>query len=160
MNKDYLHEMTGVIVCGFPGCGKSTAAANRTDIVDAESSAFSHPFNPETGQQEENQEFPQNYVEYLKQLASRIGGYNYVLASCHKSVRDELEKQGIPFVVVIPSYDSKDEYMARYLKRGDSAKFIGNVYSHWHDWLYEIESSAQPVIHLDAGETLSDILPQ
>ena len=160
LEKEYLHETTGVIICGFPGVGKSTVAANRTDIVDAESSGFSHPFNPETGQQEADPKFPLNYVEHLKQLASRLGGYQYVLASCHKEVRDELEKQEIPFVVVVPSCGCKDEYMARYLKRGDSAEFIGNVYIHWQEWLDEIESRHQPVIHLTWRETLADILPK
>ena len=154
-----LLEMTGVIICGFPGIGKSTAAANRTDIVDAESSAFSHPFNPETMRQEANPKFPKNYVKHLKQLASRIGGYSYVLASCHKTVRDEMERQGIPFVVVVPATYLVDEYMARYLKRGDRAEFIGDIYSHWQEWLDEIESRKQPVIHLMEHETLSDILP-
>lgn len=160
INKDLNKwEITGVIICGYPGIGKSTAAVNRTDIVDAESSAYSHPFNYETGKHEKNDEFPRNYVEQIKKLASRIGGYQYVLASCHKEVREELDAQSIPYIVVIPDVECKDEYMKRYLKRGDSAEFIAQMYANWEEWHDEIEHNAPVVIHLGAGENLSDILP-
>ncbi len=152
-------KMTGKIICGYPGVGKSTVAANRTDIVDAESSGFSHPFNPETFVQEVSSEFPMNYVEHIKKLASKIGGYEYVLVSCHKEVREELDAQGIPYVVVIPEIECKNEYMKRYLKRGDKSEFIAQMYANWEDWHKEIEQNAPAVIHLSAGETLADILP-
>lgn len=153
-------KMTGTIICGYPGVGKSTVASNRTDIVDAESSAFSHPFDPVTMKQEESKDFPANYVDHIERLASELGGYNYILASCHKEVRDELDARGIPYVVVIPGIECKDEYMKRYLKRGDRAEFIAQMYSNWDKWHEEIEENAPAIIHLLAGETLSDILPR
>ena len=159
MKKEDLHKLTGIIICGFPGVGKSTAAANRTDIVDAESSAFSHPFNPETGEREPNKDFPKNYVEHLKKLASVLGGYQFVLASCHKEVRDELEAQGVPFIAVILHVYCMDEYLKRYLKRGDSVQFIENIYNNWTNWIVEIEDTCT-TIHLEEGENLSDILPK
>ena len=152
-------KMTGKIICGYPGVGKSSAAVNRTDIVDAESSGFSHPFNPETFVHEVSREFPMNYIEHIKKLASEIGGYEYVLVSCHKEVRDELDAQSIPYVVVIPDVGCKDEYLKRYLKRGDKSEFIAQMYANWENWHEEIEQNAPAVIHLSAGETLADILP-
>ena len=134
-------------------------AVNRTYIVDAESSGYSHPFNFETQEFEVNSEFPKNYVEQIKKLASEIGGYEYVLISCHKEVRNELDAQGIPYVVVIPEVGCKNEYMKRYLKRGDSAEFMARMYANWEDWHEEIEGNAPALIYLSAGEVLADILP-
>ena len=152
-------KMTGTIICGYPGVGKSTVATNRTDIVDAESSAFSHPFDPVTMKQEVSNDFPRNYIDHIIRLASELGGYSYVLVSCHKEVREELDARSIPYVVVIPHIGCKDEYMKRYLKRGDSAEFIARMYANWDEWHEEIEENAPAVIHLLAGEMLADILP-
>lgn len=155
-----IHDkITGLVICGYPGIGKSTVAVNRNDICDAESSAFSHPFNAETGEQELCSDFPANYVDFVKKMASDLGGYKYVLCSCHKTVRDELRKQGVPFVNVIPHFNRKDEYMQRYLKRGDSALFIQCMYDNWDEWHDEIDNSGVATIHLWEGQNLADILP-
>lgn len=153
-------EIKGVVICGYPGIGKSTAAANRTDICDAESSAFSHPFDPVTGKQKKSNEFPRNYVDFVSKLITDHGGYRYVLCSCHKEVREELNNRGIPYIVVVPHFNCKDEYMERYLKRGDSVDYIQKMYDCWDEWHDEIDNSGAAVIHLWEGQNLSDILPK
>lgn len=153
-------EIKAVVICGYPGIGKTTAAANRTDICDAESSAFSHPFDSATGKQKKSENFPRNYVDFISKLITELGGYRYVLCSCHKEVREELNNHGIPFIVVVPHFNCKDEYMQRYLKRGDNADFIQNMYDCWDEWHDEIDNSGAAVIHLWEGQTLADILPK
>lgn len=152
-------KINGIIICGYPGIGKSTAASNKMNIVDAESRAYSHDFDPDTCAETKNESFPGNYVDALEKLASKINGYEYILASCHKEVRDELDKRGLPYIVVMPHLNCKDEYLQRYIKRGDSAEFIGEMYWHWEKWHDEIDNSGCPVIHLMKGQNLSDILP-
>ena len=152
-------KINGIIICGYPGIGKSTAASNKMNIEDAESRAYSHDFDPDTCTETKNESFPGNYVDALEKLASKIGGYEYVLASCHKEVRDELDKRGLPYIVVMPHFNCKDEYLQRYIKRGDSAEFIGKMYWNWEKWHDEIDNSGCPVIHLWEGQNLSDILP-
>ena len=152
-------KINGIIICGYPGIGKSTAASNKMNIEDAESRAYSHDFDPDTCTETKNESFPGNYVDALEKLASKNCGYEYVLASCHKEVRDELDKRGLPYIVVMPHFNCKDEYLQRYIKRGDSAEFIGKMYWNWEKWHNEIDNSGCPVVHLWEGQNLSDILP-
>ena len=87
-----------MIICGFPGIGKTTAAKGRRDVIDVESSDYHYYGKGGTTERFEDPDFPRNYVNILK-------GYNedhpdfYILASCHKSVRDELDKQSVPFII-------------------------------------------------------------
>ena len=47
-----------------------------------------------------------------------------ILVSSHKDVRDALVKKGIPFVLVYPNKDIKDEYIQRYKDRGNNDAFV------------------------------------
>ena len=67
-------KINGIIICGYPGIGKSTAAYNKMNIEDAESRAYSHNFNPDTCTETENESFPGNYVDALEKLASKSVG--------------------------------------------------------------------------------------
>ena len=154
-------EFKTMVICGFPGVGKSVAANNKSNIDDAESSAFSWVFDPSQPNKprERNPEFPNNYGSHIEKLAGKYG-YDVVLVSCHKEVREELDTRGIDYVFVVPEKNSKDEYMKRYLKRGSDVGFVNLLYVKWDEWLDEIENNGKhAVIHLGAGEYLSDILP-
>lgn len=149
-----------IIICGYPGIGKSTAAVNRSNIIDAESVSFSHTWDPDTCFQEPNDAFPGNYVDYLEMLTHQLAGYDYILAACHQEVRDELMKRGIPFIVVMPDESCLNEYLIWYLKRGDSVEFITKMQKEWKQWHYDIRSTGATVITLGPGENLADILPK
>ena len=152
------NEIKGMIICGFPGIWKTTAAAKARDVTDLESSVF-HYHRDENGFIDgENPDWVSNYVDCIALCAGEYG-YQYVLASCHKAVRDELESRGIPYVVVVPEKSLKDEYLIRYLRRGDLAEFMETVNDHWDEWLTEIDQGSAPVIHLTAGQVLQSILP-
>lgn len=157
-----MDKYRGLIVCGFPGVGKSTAANNRSDIDDAESSAFGWIFDPEdpVKPRKRNPEFPANYVNHIENVSSRYG-YPIVLVSSHKEVREELDKKGIPYIIVIPRKDAKEEYLRRYIARGSGAEFVCLISQMWDKWIDEIEGDKEhAVIHLEAGEYLDAILPK
>ena len=151
-----------MVICGFPGVGKSTAAHNRTNVVDAESSVYSWMFDPSepNAPRKRNPAFPQNYGDHIESLGG-VCGYDVILASCHKEVREELDRRGIDYVFVVPEKNRKDEYMKRYLKRGSDVEFINLLHEKWDVWLDEIENNGKhAVIHLGAGEYISEVLPQ
>ncbi len=129
------------------------------DVADVESTGF-HWKTDENGflTHDENENWVSDYVDHIKDMASQYG-YPYVLVSSHKKVRDEMDKKGIPYVVVVPDKRLRDEYLIRYIMRGDTQSFIKTVYHHWDEWLDEIEASDAPVVHLSAGQTMTDILP-
>lgn len=160
-----MSKFKAIIICGFPGVGKTTAEQRCRQAIDCESSGFQYRFDPTevnagspAGVYKENQNWVEKYVDQLVELAMDVR-YHYVFASTHQEVRDELCARFIPYVVVVPDRSLKDEYLSRYVMRGDSAEFIMGIYENWDDWLKAIDIEAPAVIHLKAGQVLSDILP-
>jgi hypothetical protein len=145
-----------IIICGFPGVGKTTVANNRRNILDAESSAFSWIFNPkETDARKRNPAFPHNYVAFLLENA---GEYDYILSSSHSAVRDDLKAVGAPYIIVAPRRELKNEYLVRYLRRGSDIEFIELLNEKWDEFLTDIENDGAPVIWLDSYSGLADLL--
>ena len=111
--------------------------------------------------------FPQGYVKYLIEVDSDPE-IKYVFASCHKEVREELDRQGVAYIIAAPRQHFKKTYMLNYVRRGNSAAFINKINSNWLDWLKEIDvdyyfsrkkKKQMPyVIWLDKGVYLSDVL--
>lgn len=146
-----------LIICGFPGVGKTSAERKSREVVDCESTAFHYSFEPGKPDKE-NPDWVSKYVDHIENLASH-GDYQYVLVSSHLQVREEMEKRCIPYICVVPKSSLRNEYLVRYVKRGDSAHFIQRIYDHWSEWLEEINRHGAPVIHLAEGQNISDILP-
>lgn len=146
-----------MIICGFPGVGKSSVANNRTNILDAESSVFSWNWNPENLEKgrERNPEFPANYIRYIKENMER---YDFILVSSHQKVRDALKEEGIGYIIVLPTIFEKNEYMRRYLQRGSDIDFITMMNERWVEFTESIMDDDAPKIWLDAGEYMSDVL--
>ena len=155
-----MKKITGLIICGFPGVGKTTAENMVKGVADVESWGFRWKVDKDGFQtHDENENWVCDYVSHIKDMASQYG-YPYVLVTTHKKVREEMDKERIPYVVVVPDRGLRDEYLIRYIKRRDKYSFIKTVYDHWDEWLDEIEASDGPIIHLSAGQTITDILPE
>lgn len=158
-------SLKGIIICGFPGIGKTTAESVCREAIDCESSGFHYIFDPTEvnaknpyGVRKENPNWVSEYVNFIERC-TKNDKYRFVLASTHLKVREELDTRMIPYIVCVPTIELKDEYLARYVKRGDSAEFIIEVSKRWSEWLNEIEANAPAIVHLKAGQVLSDILP-
>lgn len=146
-----------MVICGFPGVGKSAVANNRTNILDAESSAFSWIWNPENIEKgrERNPEFPSNYIRYIKENMER---YDVILVSSHDVVRDALKAEGVDYIIVLPTIFEKNEYMRRYLQRGSGYDFIAMMDKKWVDFTESIMDDDAPKIWLGGGEYMADVL--
>ena len=146
-----------MVICGFPGVGKSCVANNRANILDAESSAHSWIWNPENLEKgrERNPEFPANYIRYIKENMER---YDVVLVSSHQDVRDALKAEGIGYIIVAPMLYLKNEYLIRYLQRGSGIEFIELLNEKWDEFLDDLLKDEAPKIWLDTGEYLKDVL--
>lgn len=134
------------IICGFPGVGKSYAVRKMRDVGvrvrDSDSSLYDKRF------------FPGNYI---RDIINNIGKYRYIFISSHKPVRDELKNQGVKFTVVIPSINSKTEYLNRYKDRGNDFNFISNLDKNFKSWVLDC-SNEDDVVTLNPGEYLLDYL--
>lgn len=145
-----------VVICGFSGIGKSLAAealANSgKSVVDMESSDYSHN---DDGSFDDS--FPQNYIDALEASLS-LDQEDYYLLSCHQSVRDELTKRGIKYILIRPERSCRNEYMKRWLNRGNTSEFITNMYSKWHEMIDSCMEDKVPTIVLAENEYLSDVI--
>lgn len=119
MNKYYIW--------GFPGIGKSKPVNSRLRIVDAdcERFKFSIPediFNGLHSQKnvtwtQRNPAYPNNYWDYVHSVDTDM-----VLLNCHIDLLKVLE--GEKLLLVYPSIALKDEYLRRYMLRGDNNDYI------------------------------------
>lgn len=149
-----MKHQLGKVVCGFPGVGKSFMSAER-GWADSDSSEFS--WVGEGKDKKRNPEFPQNYMFHVIDLILDNPSA-VVMCSTHKDVRDALVANKIPFTLVYPSWDCKEEYIERYRTRGSSPTFIALLDKMWTAWIAEMETEDRAVkkVVLRAGEYLKD----
>ena len=144
------------VICGFSGVGKSTAEQRHNKVIDFESSGYSHIFEPGEFDRR-NPAFPRNYIDAVCEHIENAANNVYLL-SCHESVRMELKNRGIPYIIVMPHRDLKEEYIRRWFRRGSPTTFIEYMCDVWDDMIDSCERDDSPKIHLEADEYLDDIL--
>ena len=82
-----------------------------------------------------------------------------ILVSSHKDVRDALLKKGIPYVLVYPNREIKDEYIQRYKDRGNNDAFVELLDKNWDIWMDEMEEQKGCYkVKLDSGQYLTDVI--
>ena len=137
------------VICGFSGIGKSTLSSLGDKYVDFESGSF------------DRERFPVNYIDLLCSLIgtdAQLGRSDRTyLLSCHESVRHELKKRNIPYIIVMPDEDLRNEYVKRCFKRGSSIEFISKMYNYWHNMIKSCIDDSSPIIFLGKREYLADL---
>lgn len=109
-----------MIICGFPGTGKSMMA-RFSHWVDLESTPFKKNWLL--------------YAEVAKHMSD--SGYT-VMVSTHAEMLNALEYIEARYTVVIPPITDKDTYMHRYDMRGNTDDFIRLLDENWHRWISDI----------------------
>ena len=109
-----------MIICGFPGTGKTTMA-KFSRWVDLESTPFRKNWRL--------------YAEVAKHMSDQ--GYT-VMISTHSELLDELEQLETRYTVVIPDVTDVQTYMHRFERRGNSTDFCKKVYDNWYNWIEAI----------------------
>lgn len=134
-----------IIICGFPGIGK-THYAEQSGCYDSDSSKFS----------KDQDKWPENYINYIKSIEKGI-----VLVSTHYEVREALWLNSIPFAVCYPMHRCKEEYLQRYINRNSPKTFIQLLDDNWDAWIDEMKQEHRAAYHmvLGKGYYLSDVLP-
>lgn len=134
-----------MIICGYAGTGKSTAAKKIKRVVDLESTPFQKDWD--------------TYARVAKHMSDN--GYT-VLLSCHTELRQKLHEIGADYYVVFPKKNQREEYRKRYTDRGNTQEFIDNQMINWDKWVgqaFEFEK----IIYLSTTpsgrvETMTDLL--
>ena len=109
-----------MIICGFPGVGKTTMA-KVSNWVDLESTPFK-----------------QNWLLYAE-VAKHMSDNGYtVMVSTHREMLGALEEIKAKYTVIVPPLADKAIYRKRYIQRGNDQDFIDNIMNNWDVWLREI----------------------
>lgn len=144
INNLYKTDSCGMIICGFPGVGKTELAKNKPMVVDLESSVYP-----------KGDDWARWYVQdaIVGVRAGRV-----VLVSSHAEVREELSRLNrFPVVMVYPYVNLKEEYRKRYIDRGSSEEFVERMMLDWDSFLKEMRSNLLfKHVVLSHGEYLSD----
>jgi hypothetical protein len=113
------------VIAAFPATGKTYVAGRDHRFVDSDSSGFSwespgvrHP------------EWPVNYMAHIENL---IASGRHVLCSTHQEVRDALVGADLPFTLVYPAEDQRDEYIRRMSARGSAPRLVDFVAGRWDE---------------------------
>ena len=98
----------------------------------------------------------------LSALCKAVENYEIVLGD--PSWLEVFMESGLPFYVVVPSLDRKDEYLANYRERyeqgtgGGDDKFCQVVSDNWEEWIETLKKVPQTIVELGPGEWLEDLV--
>ena len=161
--------MRAKVISAFPACGKTTYCKEWSQyspenvwrkrnngeqvlnniglpcgdkIIDSDSSLFSWIYD-ENGNKTNtrNPDFPNNYIEHIKE---HLDTEDVIFISSHKVVRDALKENGIPYYLIYPREDMKDEWLRRFKNRGNDQAFIDFQNEHWDEFIYDMKSETYP----------------
>ena len=89
----------------------------------------------------------------------------YPIVMCDPQYEFVVLESGLPFIVVIPTPDRKEEFLANYRERykkgtgGGDDKFCSIIDKNWYDWLdYSRKLPAYATIQLEKGEWMIDAI--
>lgn len=139
-------KSAGRVIAGFPAVGKSYIATCRPDVVDSDSSSFSR-----------GPEWPENYLDHIRE---QVAAGKIVLVSTHEEVREALRVAGIPYLLVYPGRDLREEYRDRMLNRGSHPALIAKVCDElWDDAITGCVMQMGCVhVELGPGQYLVDVI--
>ena len=136
----------GKIISGFSNIGKSSFINyKKASVYDLDTCYFNKIDN-----------WVPIYIDCLLAL-SEI--YDYVFITTYGDVLKELEKRNIPYTLVYPKRDLKEEYRLRAIKRHSSDDFVQGFFSRWDMHIDDcLKRKPTKRIELNSGEYLSDII--
>ena len=150
----------------FPACGKTWLYEHQEEyglkILDSDSSNFSwirlydSLGRPTTKLR--NPDFPNNYIKHIKE---NIGKCDCIFVSCHASVREAMDKEGIDYTIVYPESNCMAEWVGRCFireKRGEAGCGAEAMYNNFGQWITECTETGinHKEIVLGSREYLSD----
>jgi hypothetical protein len=139
------------VIAAFPATGKTYIAGRDHRFADSDSSGFSWE-SPGV----RNPEWPANYMAHIKGL---IADGRHVLCSTHQEVRDALVDAGLPFTLVYPAEDQRDEYIRRMTARGSAPRLIDFVAGRWDELIAGCRAQDRcDHVVLTEGRYLLDVL--
>ena len=117
----------GIIVSGFPGCGRQYLKTNCRDGITVENVKVSDY---------ETDGFPDNYVDYVLSIVDKT---DIVLISSHPAICEELNSRGVDFNLFYPERSRRNEFVENFVISRKPMKYIQEVDNKWTEWIDLIE---------------------
>lgn len=117
----------GVIVSGFPGCGRQYLKTNCRDGITVENVKVSDY---------DSDGFPDNYVDYVLSIVDKN---DIVLISSHPAICEELNSRGVDFNLFYPERSRRNEFVENFVMAHKPAKQIQEIDNNWTEWIDLIE---------------------
>ncbi len=134
-----------MLISGFPGIGKTRASKLFNAIIDLDSMQYIN-----------KEKYPYCYLYDAIHLSKK--GY-IVLISQDLQVVELMAVSGEDYLIVCPDISLKNEYMVRYLKRGNVNSWIDTTMKNWDAHINKLKTYPQEnLITLQSGQYLSDIM--
>lgn len=159
-----------MIIAGFSGIGKTTFANTHKNVVDLhvmpyKYSNFNEIINKYNGESIKaapelvlNINWRYEYYDKLI-LLCRSEPDKIILVPSDVQIMNWLQNDDIPFTLVFPAYELKEEYQSRFLERGNTKDFLDIFIANWDNWLGRLKlQKGCTKIELKANEFLSDVM--
>lgn len=130
-----------VIISAFICCGKTymTEKYNgwKYTMLDIETGDFTGTSNiSENMTQKINPDFPQNYIECIKE---NIGKYDIIFVSAHSKVRRALKDNNLKFILVTPRRNMKHVWLDRLRQLETPDTIIQSIANNWDSYINMME---------------------
>jgi hypothetical protein len=132
-----------MVVCGFPGIGKTTSTKeykNFWEMCDLDSSEFYGLTD-----------WPLNYINKIKDLSEEGNEYEIIFISTHKEVRTALRLDSIPYCIALPNKFGKEKYIEYYRNKKSSNEFIEKISESWDILIDDLINDNPCIPHLFFG---------
>ena len=164
-----MKKEKGMIYSCFAGMGKTTLSSNKEGYHDLESSDYQwiyldEELDTEARKGNDNKvrhpEFPKNYVDAIEQIVTMNTG-QHALISSQPEVLAEIIKRGLDFITVTPGPELKEEYIQRYINRGNPDVFVDLMTKNFTNFSNDLGTNNKAVCNIIVRKEntfLADIL--
>ena len=159
------------IIAAHAGCGKSYFCETNSNAIDFIIMPFKYSNFYELVSAKEGKEnlkasdeldFIYNWQDaYYEALLDTYNTYTdeIIVIPAEKETLNRLYNDGIPYLLVYPREDLKEEYRQRYIQRGDSENFLYIFIDCWDSWMRILKKfEGCQRIELQEGQYLSDVV--
>ena len=151
--------MSARVIAALAGTGKSSffkaATLKGYKVLDLDSVLYSH-FIDYQGNKIDNPFFLENY---RNAIIRNMDIYDFILIGTHKELREMLKDYNIQYTLIYPKISLMNEYLLRYIHRGDSNRFITSIMDNWDEYIVQMMSDNYPEkIVLGPGKFILDVI--
>ena len=155
----------GQIWSAFPASGKTYCWERYNEIViDLWRTSYKHIITKEQLSDLEKDKWlikeinPERPYNYLKAIVEATHKYNIVLVN--ESILELLREKRIPYSLVVPTLDCKEEYKKRMIQRGNDQVLINKITNKFEVYINENlkDNYATVIYRLSKWQYLSDLV--